>query len=67
MAIPGGGVNRPQSALILTIAVLRLCKGVCELGGRKRGAGYPLYPVQPTHLRGFCGEVVTASDFYGEL
>ena len=44
-AIPGGGANRPQPALILSIAVLRLCKGVCELRGGKRGVGLPLYPV----------------------
>ena len=65
-AIPGGGANRPQPALILSIAALRLCKGVCELRGGKRGAGLPLYPVQPTFFRGFRDEVVAATEFYGE-
>jgi hypothetical protein len=65
-AIPGGGANRLQPALILSIAVLRLCKGVCELRGGKRGAGLPLYPAQPTLFRGFRGEVVTAAEFHGE-
>jgi hypothetical protein len=59
MAIPGGGANRPQPALILSIAVLRLCKGICELRGGKRGAELPLYPVQPTLFRGWGGATIS--------